>query len=161
MPACRTRWGKGAPIDAPDAPRYVPEMDRLTPERRSWLMSRVRGKDTKPELAVLRALRRLGKKPKRHAADLPGTPDFVFPRLKKAIFVHGCFWHRHAAKSCARARMPKSKRAFWRTKLNANRRRDRRKRAALKSLGWGSIVVWECQLDRPERVGARLARYLG
>ena len=136
-------------------------MDRLTPERRSWLMSRVRGRDTKPERIVRGLVRELGLRPKLNAADLPGKPDLAFPKRKKAIFVHGCFWHRHGAKSCDRARLPKSKRAFWRTKLDANRRRDRRKRAALKALGWTSIVVWECQLDRSERVASRLGRFLG
>ncbi|MCM0021329.1 MAG: very short patch repair endonuclease [Tagaea sp.] len=136
-------------------------MDRLTPERRSWLMSRVRGSDTGPERIVRGLVRQLGFRPKLNAAGLPGKPDLAFPKRKKAIFVHGCFWHRHGAKTCDRARMPKSKRAFWIAKLDANRRRDRRDRTALKRLGWTSFVVWECQLDRPERVGARLARYLG
>jgi DNA mismatch endonuclease, patch repair protein len=136
-------------------------MDRLTPERRSWLMGRVRGADTGPERIVRGLVRKLGLRPKLNAADLPGRPDLVFPKRKKAIFVHGCFWHRHAATTCGRARLPKSRVGFWRAKLDANRRRDRRNRTALKSMGWSSIVVWECQLDDRRRILSRVAKFLG
>jgi DNA mismatch endonuclease (patch repair protein) len=136
-------------------------MDRLTPERRSWLMGRVRGTDTGPERIVRGLVRKLGLRPKLNAADLPGRPDLAFPKRKKAIFVHGCFWHLHAAKTCGRARLPKSRVGFWRAKLDANRRRDRRNRTALKSMGWSSIVVWECQLDDRRRVLSRVAKFLG
>lgn len=141
-------------VDAPGPSRYVPEMDHLTPERRSWLMSRVRGKDTKPELAVLRALRRLGKKPQRHVASLPGRPDFVFPRLKKAIFVHGCFWHRH--KGCKHATTPKTRRAFWNAKFAANVKRDQRVRRELHALGYEAHLIWQCWAKSENDLSARL-----
>lgn len=132
-------------------------MDRLSPERRSWLMSRIRGKDTKPELAVRSLLHRLGYRFRLHRKDLPGTPDIVLPGRGIAVFVHGCFWHGHA---CKRDKMPKSKTTYWAEKIEANRRRDARKRRALRSLGWSVVVVWECELKRPEKLAAKLQRII-
>lgn len=133
-------------------------MDRLSPERRSWLMSRIRGTNTKPEIAVRSMLHRMGYRFRLHRRDLPGTPDIVLPGRSTAIFVHGCFWHGHA---CKRTKMPKSREDYWGEKIATNRRRDRRKRRQLRALGWNAIVVWECELKRPDRLAAKLRKALG
>jgi DNA mismatch endonuclease (patch repair protein) len=133
--------------------------DTLNREERSRRMSLVRGRDTKPELLVRSIAHSLGYRFRLHRRDLPGTPDMVFPRLHRVVFVHGCFWHRHAR--CKMARLPKTRRSFWVPKLEANRLRDARKLAALKRAGWRSLVVWECQLRDLGRVRQRLARFLG
>lgn len=107
-------------------------------------MSRIRGKDTAPELIVRSVLHRLGFRFRLHRRDLPGSPDLVFLSLKKAIFVHGCFWHSH---DCIRGRMrPKSNVDFWSAKLDRNARRDIANIAELEALGWRSETVWECEL---------------
>ena len=125
---------------------------------RSELMRRVRGKDTTPELAVRRVAHALGYRFRLHRRDLPGTPDLVFPRLRRAIFVHGCFWHRH--EGCARTTMPKTRAAYWREKFEQNIRRDRRNLAALGRLGWEVLVVWECQTLERAELAARISRFL-
>lgn len=132
-------------------------MDRLSPERRSWLMSRIRGEHTKPEVAVRALLHRMGYRFRLHRRDLPGTPDIVLPRYSAAIFVNGCFWHGHY---CKRTKMPKSRTDYWADKIAVNRRRDRRQRRQLSSLGWKTIVVWECELKRPEELANRLQKLL-
>jgi DNA mismatch endonuclease (patch repair protein) len=113
---------------------------------RSAQMARVRGRDTKPELQVRRALHAAGLRFRLQAKDLPGRPDIVFRRAQVAVFVHGCFWHRHEDPACKRARMPKSRVEFWTGKLDGNRARDARNLQALRDLGWSVIVVWECRL---------------
>ncbi len=113
---------------------------------RSAQMALVRGKNTKPELRVRRALHAAGVRFRLHVAKLPGKPDIVLPSRRIAIFVHGCFWHRHSAPSCKRARLPKSRADFWVPKLEANRCRDMRNEAALRDLGWDVRVIWECEL---------------
>lgn len=133
-------------------------MDTLKPEERSKRMSLVRSKDTKPELAVRRWLHARGYRYRLHANKLPGRPDLVFPARKKALFVHGCFWHRH--EDCALARLPKSRLEFWVPKLEANAARDRQKIEALRSLGWDVLVVWECELRDMEALGTRIIRFL-
>lgn len=132
-------------------------MDRLSPERRSWLMSRVRGVNTKPEVAVRSILHRMGYRFRLHRRDLPGTPDIVLPRYSAAIFVHGCFWHGHV---CKRTKMPKSRKDYWIEKIETNQRRDRRARRRLRALGWNVIVVWECELKQPDRLAAKLKNAL-
>ena len=134
-------------------------VDRLTPERRSWLMSRVRAKDTQPEIRVRSALHGLGYRFRLHDTDLPGKPDLVFPSHGKVVFVHGCFWHGHM---CAKGRRGKSKSntEFWCQKVTATRRRDNRNNAALRKLGWKVVIVWECQLQRSGWV-TRILRFLG
>lgn len=132
-------------------------MDRLTPERRSWLMSRIGSANTKPEIAVRSLLHRMGYRFRLHRKDLPGTPDIVLPGRDAAIFVHGCFWHGHA---CKRSGMPKSRVEYWSEKIEGNRSRDARKRRKLKALGWKVVVVWECELKRPEKLAAKLSRVL-
>ncbi|MFZ1963062.1 MAG: DNA mismatch endonuclease Vsr [Roseiarcus sp.] len=134
-------------------------MDTLTPVERSERMSRVRAKDTSPELAVRSTIHRLGYRYRLHARTLPGHPDLVFAMRRKVVFVHGCFWHRH--ENCKLARLPKSRLDFWIPKLEANRERDLRNQAALKTAGWDCLVVWECELgDRPA-LERKLKSYLG
>jgi DNA mismatch endonuclease, patch repair protein len=107
-------------------------------------MGRVRGKDTRPEMAVRRLVHGLGFRYRLHARDLPGTPDLVFRSRRKVVFVHGCFWHRHS--ECKLARLPKTRLDFWRTKLDANRDRDLRSQAKLIEAGWRLLVIWECEV---------------
>ncbi|HUO21954.1 MAG TPA: DNA mismatch endonuclease Vsr [Caulobacteraceae bacterium] len=118
--------------------------DVFSPEKRSSVMRRVKGKDTAPELRVRRLLTRLGLRYRLHRADLPGKPDIVMPGRKLAIFVHGCFWHGH---DCARgARVPQANRDYWLAKVGRNRGRDERDRAALEAAGWKVLTLWECEL---------------
>ena len=113
---------------------------------RSAQMARVRGKDTKPELLVRRALYAAGLRYRLQARELPGRPDIVFRSRRIAIFVNGCFWHRHDDPDCRLARLPKSRQEFWDSKLTANADRDRRNVASLVEAGWTVETVWECQL---------------
>lgn len=129
-------------------------MDRLSKEHRSWNMSRIRGKDTKPELIVRSVLHRMGYRFRVHVKGLPGTPDIVLPKYRTVIFVHGCFWHRHTA--CKNAYEPKGRSHFWSEKLKANVRRDERNEKALRKLGWYVTVIWECQLTSPRQIARRL-----
>jgi DNA mismatch endonuclease (patch repair protein) len=117
-------------------------------------MARVRGRDTKPEMQVRRALHAAGFRYRLHAKDLPGRPDIVFRSRKIAIFVHGCFWHRHDDPDCKLARMPKSRLEFWGPKLASNAARDERDIAALRDLGWTVLVVWECGLTKESTIEA-------
>jgi len=121
-------------------------MDRITQERRSWNMSQIRGKNTKPELAVRSALHRLGFRFSLHRSDLPGKPDLVLPKYHAAIFVHGCFWHRH--KGCKMAYSPKTKQEFWQQKFSNNVDRDKRNLDAIAELGWTPIIIWECEIKQ-------------
>src|SRR5688572_6694552 len=118
-------------------------MDRVTREHRSWNMSQIRGRDTKPELLVRSALHRLGFRFRLSGNLLPGKPDVVLTRHGIVVFVHGCFWHRHA--KCRFAYTPKSNQVFWTTKFQGNVARDKRTLRALRALGWRTVVVWECQ----------------
>ncbi|MFL6725885.1 MAG: very short patch repair endonuclease [Sphingomicrobium sp.] len=119
-------------------------MDKVTPAIRSRMMSRVRGRDTAPELRVRRALHAAGFRFRLHRRDLPGRPDIVLPALRTAVFVHGCFWHGH---DCPRGRRPTSNAAFWIAKLDRNLERDRDSVAALDRSGWTVRTVWECQVE--------------
>jgi DNA mismatch endonuclease (patch repair protein) len=118
--------------------------DPLSPEQRSERMSRIRSKDSKPELLIRRLVWSLGYRYRLHSKKLPGRPDMVFPGRKKIIFIHGCFWHQH--ENCRQYRMPRSKLDFWLPKLESNRLRDARVREELISAGWKVLIVWECQL---------------
>src|SRR5580700_7261404 len=117
-------------------------------------MARVRSKNSRPEMFVRKLVFSLGYRYRLHARDLPGHPDIVFRRHRKVIFVHGCFWHRHAA--CALARLPKSRLDFWVPKLEGNRKRDERNRRALLREGWKVLTIWECQLASPARLVVRM-----
>lgn len=119
-------------------------VDTLTPEERSERMSRVRARDTKPEMKLRRLIHGMGFRYLLHRRDLPGKPDLVFPGRRSIIFMHGCFWHRH--EGCGLARLPKSKRAFWSAKLEANKERDQKNISTLEAAGWRVLVIWECQL---------------
>jgi DNA mismatch endonuclease (patch repair protein) len=121
-------------------------------------MARVRSKNSRPELAVRGIVFALGHRYRLHARDLPGCPDLVFRPRRKVIFVHGCFWHRHAG--CALARIPKSRIDFWTAKLEGNRKRDERNKRALAREGWKVLIIWECQLRDVARLEARIGRFL-
>ena len=128
--------------------------DRLTPERRSWNMSRIRGRDTKPELVVRRLLHEMGYRFRLHRADLPGRPDIILPRHKTVVFVHGCYWHRHPG--CRFAYTPKSRQSFWNAKFTSNVARDQRNQRVLKEAGWRVIVIWECETSDRDVLAQRL-----
>jgi DNA mismatch endonuclease, patch repair protein len=133
-------------------------MDTLTRAERSKRMALIRSKNTKPEVLVRKIAHSCGYRFRSHVSDLPGKPDLVFPRRKKVIFVHGCFWHRHPG--CALARLPKSKLRFWIPKLTENRRRDLRNIARLRRANWSVSVVWECQLKNPASLERKIRRFL-
>ncbi|MEX0922273.1 MAG: very short patch repair endonuclease [Rhodovibrionaceae bacterium] len=131
--------------------------DHVDSQRRSRIMASVATKNTRPELVVRRALHRLGYRYRLHRRDLPGSPDLVFPSRRKAIFVHGCFWHGH---NCRWGRLPKSRLDYWEPKIQKNRMRDRKNVSALKDAGWSVEVVWQCELRSLEAVIARLVDFL-
>jgi DNA mismatch endonuclease (patch repair protein) len=133
-------------------------VDVLTPEQRRLNMSRIRGGDTKPEMIVRRLVHSFGYRYRLHVRALPGSPDLVLSARRKVIFVHGCFWHRH---SCRLGRpQPKTRAAFWRTKLRRNVERDRQSRRALGRAGWRTLVIWQCQTRTPDRLQRLLRRFL-
>lgn len=132
--------------------------DRLSSEERSAHMRRIRKVDTKPELVVRRLAHRLGYRFRLHRGDLPGTPDLVFPRLRKAILVHGCFWHQH--QGCRLARQPKTRLDYWLPKLRRNQARDEASQGALKQLGWDVLVVWECEAAGEAALASRVGAFL-
>ena len=118
-------------------------VDTISEERRSWNMSRIRSKNTKPELVVRSLLHGMGFRFRLHVKDLPGKPDIVLPKYKTVIFVHGCFWHRH--QGCKEATTPKTRTDWWLEKLHRNVARDQEAIAALSSHGIKVVVVWECE----------------
>lgn len=122
-------------------------------------MSRVRGKNTSPEMRVRKTAHALGFRFRLHRKDLPGKPDLVFPKHRIAVFVHGCFWHRHP--DCKKAGMPKSKKKFWKAKFDRNVLRDRENVAALERMGWTVKVLWECETKDAERLPELVAAVLG
>ena len=132
--------------------------DTLSPVQRSELMSRVRSKDTKPEMRVRRMVHAMGYRYRLHHGKLPGCPDMVFPERRKIIFVHGCFWHRH--EDCRRNRTPKSRREFWDAKLEKNRLRDLENQSKLRALGWDVLVVWECETEEAAGLPGRIMSFL-
>jgi len=121
-------------------------------------MRGIRKRDTKPELAVRRVAHALGFRFRLHRRDLPGTPDLVFPRHRKAIQVHGCFWHQH--EGCKLARQPKSRLDYWLPKLARNTQRDDATRGALEAAGWTCLVIWECQTQDSAALEVTLRRFL-
>jgi len=128
--------------------------DTITKEHRSWNMSRIRSRDTKPEKKVRSLLHSMGYRFRLHDRSLPGKPDIVLPRFKTVIFVHGCFWHRHAR--CQYAYTPMSRVEFWKHKFQKNIERDRNKELALHGLGWHVLVIWECELREAADLAERL-----
>ena len=130
------------------------QMDKLTAEQRSWNMSRIKSKDTRPEILVRSLLHRLGFRFSLKRRDLPGRPDIVLTRHKVAIFVHGCFWHRH--KDCQNSVLPKTRQEFWMAKLTGNVERDTRNVIALKQMGWKVLTVWECEVEDEPSLSRKL-----
>ncbi len=133
-------------------------MDTLSPDDRSRVMSRVRDKNTKPEMKVRRLVHGMGYRYRLHQKHLPGSPDMVFASRKSVIFVHGCFWHRHLG--CKRAELPKSNVEFWENKLETNRRRDEESQQRLLELGWRVLTLWECELGEMDVVALKIKRFL-
>nr|WP_264306194.1 very short patch repair endonuclease [Rhizorhabdus wittichii] len=134
-------------------------MDRLSTKARSALMSRVKQANTAPELRVRRLLHRNGLRFRLHRRDMPGTPDIVLPSRRTAIFVHGCFWHRH--QGCPRASTPTTNPERWRLKFERNVTRDGEACTALHELGWTVLIVWECELKNEAELEKRLRDRLG
>jgi DNA mismatch endonuclease (patch repair protein) len=132
-------------------------MDSLTKEHRSWNMSRIRAKDTKPELVVRSILHGMGYRFRLNNTVLPGRPDIVLPRYRVVVFVHGCFWHRH--EGCRYAYTPKSRIDFWQHKFELNIRRDKQVAVQLEELKWGQLVLWECEIKNPEDLKRRIKTY--
>lgn len=119
-------------------------MDSVSPEKRSWVMAQVKGRDTRPEKAVRSLLHSMGYRFRLQRGDLPGKPDIVLPKYHAVIFVHGCYWHRH---DCPNGRrLPKSRLDFWLPKLEGSRKRDIQKQVLLRERGWNILVIWECML---------------
>ena len=121
-------------------------MDKLTPEKRSWNMSRIKGKDTKPEVKVRKYLFSKGYRFRKNDKRYPGKPDIVLPKYKTVIFINGCFWHMHPG--CKQSRLPKTNTDFWLNKLNKNVENDNRNYEKLRKSGLKVIILWECNLDK-------------
>ena len=119
--------------------------DIITKENRSWNMSRIKSRNTKPELIVRSFLHKEGFRFRLHKSNLPGKPDITLPKYKTVVFINGCFWHRH--KSCRYAYNPKSRIKFWNNKFNTNMVRDKRNKKELENLGWKVVVIWECNIS--------------
>ena len=135
-----------------------PRTDVFSPEKRSEVMRAVKSKDTKPEIALRKALFALGYRYRLNVKTLPGKPDLVFAKYKTVIFVHGCFWHGH---TCKRGkRVPKSNIEYWTAKIARNKARDKKNTAELKKLGWRVITLWECELKDPTRAATTAAKKL-
>ncbi|MDG4554193.1 MAG: DNA mismatch endonuclease Vsr [Candidatus Competibacter sp.] len=132
--------------------------DIVDPATRSRMMSRIRNRDTAPEMAVRRELHGLGIRYRLHNGKLPGRPDIVIGRLHTVIFVHGCYWHRHPG--CRLAYIPKSNVEFWQSKLEGNAIRDAQNQARLVALGWRVIVIWECEIRNRATLRERLVKLL-
>jgi len=131
--------------------------DVHTPEQRSYNMSRIKGKDTNPEVIVRRQLHAMGFRFRLHDTNLPGKPDIVMKKHRTAVFVHGCFWHRH--KGCKFSYVPKSRVNFWQKKFEANVRRDRQVTEQLAAAGWLQFIVWECQTKDKDRLVAVIKEF--
>jgi DNA mismatch endonuclease (patch repair protein) len=134
------------------------QMDRFSPRQRSRVMSLIGGRDTAPELLIRSLVHRLGYRFRLHRKDLPGTPDLVFTRRRRVIFVHGCFWHGH---DCPRGRMPSSNVAFWERKIGRNKERDALAQQRLRDDGWKIFVVWQCETKCHDELQKTLVEFLG
>jgi DNA mismatch endonuclease (patch repair protein) len=132
--------------------------DNRTPESRSALMSRIGSKDTAPEMVIRKLLFSMGYRYRLHRSDLPGRPDIVFVRRRKAIFVHGCFWHAHG---CKIGRLPKSRVDFWRAKLERNAARDAENERALRGQGWDVLTLWQCETKNLAQLREQVSSFLG
>lgn len=132
-------------------------MDKVPPEKRSLIMAQVRGRDTRPEKIVRSVLHRMGYRFRLHRKDLPGSPDIVLPKFHTAIFVNGCFWHRHPG--CKRASTPVANASYWQKKFERNVERDKQSQTALKCRGWHVLVIWECELKDLMALQERISRF--
>jgi len=132
--------------------------DTRSKAQRRKIMQAVKGRDTRPEWTVRRMLHAAGYRYRLHVRNLPGTPDIAFPSRRKAIFVHGCFWHGHR---CRIGQPPKSRLDYWEAKLDANKKRDAMKQAQLEALGWEVLVVWQCEIAESTALRSRLWTFLG
>jgi len=133
-------------------------MDKLSKEKRSWNMSRIRGKDTKPEVIIRSMLHRMGYRFRIHAKGLPGCPDIVLSKYRAVIFVHGCFWHRHPG--CKYAYTPKSRQDFWAKKFQKTVERHEIVTRELESQGWKTLVVWECETANTQKIYGKLIDFI-
>lgn len=143
------------PAQAESRPEFPTSGEPAPTLARSALMAKVRSVNTKPELAVRRALHAAGRRFRLHRRDLPGCPDIVLPRHRLAVFVHGCFWHRHS--NCRHASTPKTRAAYWRDKFTTNVARDGLNEARLRELGWTVATIWECETRNQARLDGFLA----
>lgn len=134
-----------------------PAMDTRTPEQRRRIMQAVKQKNTGPELAVRKLLYSHGYRYRLHRRDLPGRPDIALGPKRKAIFVHGCFWHGH---DCPKGQLPKSKLNYWGPKIEANKERDRRKQRELEELGWDVMTIWQCELANAQALWVRIQEFV-
>ena len=133
--------------------------DKLTTQRRSENMARIRAKNTSPEMLVRRLVHKMGYRYGLHSPKLPGKPDLVLSRLRRIIEVRGCFWHQHGG--CIDSHIPKSRTGYWAPKLQRNQERDRENLRKLRTQGWRVLVVWECEARMSSRLEGRLKRFLG
>ena len=133
-------------------------MDVFSQKKRSQIMSRVSGKNTKPELIVRSLLHNMGYRFRLHRSNLPGKPDITLPKYKKVIFVHGCFWHGH--KDCRRSKRPTTNKKFWHEKLDKNIERDKVNIRIFKDLGWDVLVVWTCEVNDINQLKNKLLSFL-
>jgi DNA mismatch endonuclease, patch repair protein len=134
-------------------------MDVFSKDKRSQIMSKVGGKNTKPELIIRSLLHRMGYRFRIHCTDLPGNPDISLPRHKKIIFVHGCFWHGHI--ECPRAKRPSTNQEFWQKKLDKNIERDRQNIAKLEAFGWTVLVIWQCEVKDLPKLEQKIESFIG
>jgi len=133
-------------------------MDVFSQEKRSRIMSRVRGKNTKPEIIIRSLLHNMGYRFRLHRKDLPGKPDITLPKYKKIILVHGCFWHGHVG--CSRSRRPSTNQKFWNKKLDKNIERDKLTVNTLNQLGWEVLIIWSCEVNDTDKLKAKLLSFL-
>jgi DNA mismatch endonuclease (patch repair protein) len=133
-------------------------MDIYSQKKRSEIMSKISGKDTKPEILVRKFLFSKGFRYRVNDKQYPGSPDIVLPKFKTAIFIHGCFWHGHPG--CKASRLPETRKEFWEKKINDTKLRDKRKTGALEKMGWNTIVIWQCEITNTENRQKRMESLL-
>ena len=134
--------------------------DRISEERRSYNMSRIKSSNTSVELTVRRLIHGMGYRYRLHGKNLPGKPDIVFRPRRKVIFVHGCFWHQHPSPACLDSRVPRSNLGYWEPKLERTKQRDANNQALLIAMGWESLIIWECELRDIPALRTRIQRFL-
>lgn len=134
-------------------------MDTVDSETRSRIMSHIHGKDTAPEMAIRRLIHGMGYRYRLHDRSLPGTPDIIFRARKKIIFVNGCFWHRH--QGCRLATIPKTNVDYWTEKFRLNAERDRKTLEEFESIGWKTLVIWQCEIRDVEKLKGKIIEFLG